>query len=291
MIKRSILIILTVITFNIKAQEVTKFPYPSLSPKGTISQTVGNTVITIEYERPSARKRQIFGTLVPWDKVWRTGAGHCTKIHFDRTVKVGGQTVEAGIYSLFTIPNPNEWIVILNSNTSLYGSFNYDPKEDVARFVAIPKASNRFYETLNFDIDIIPNNAKVFISWANIQVSFDIQTTTDMDTEGYIQTELLTKKNKDSDAYAGAAEYLFYQRENLSEALKLAETGIELNNNGWARGVKIRIFEHLKLYNNALQEINEYLQKVPSMNYSQEQKKSLLTQLKSDYERISNLMK
>lgn len=79
------------IVANIFAIAQSDYPYPSLSPLGKISQQVGNTVIDIEYERPSARKRKIFGELVPWNKVWRTGAGYCTKIWFDKPVIVEGQ--------------------------------------------------------------------------------------------------------------------------------------------------------------------------------------------------------
>ena len=100
---------------------------------------VGNTTLQIEYERPSARKRKVFGELVPWDQVWRTGAGNCTKIKTNQPIKIGGQQIEKGVYSLFTIPNPHEWVIILNKDTSLYGSYNYNSENDVARFVVIPK--------------------------------------------------------------------------------------------------------------------------------------------------------
>ena len=138
--------------------------YPSLSPKGRIEQVVGNTNVEIEYERPSVRNRVVFGGIVPWNKVWRTGAGYCTKISFDKPVIIGGQTVNPGKYTIFTIPNPDRWIVILNSNTTLYGSFNYNPEKDITRFIVRPTKSQRFYETLTFDIDLIPNNARIFIS-------------------------------------------------------------------------------------------------------------------------------
>ncbi len=212
---------------------------------------------SIEYERPSARKERFFGNLVPWDKVWRTGAGHCTKISFDKNVSVGGQSIVAGKYSLFTIPNEKEWIVIINRDTTLYGSYNYDSQKDVARFVSIPDKTNRFYETLNFDIEIIPNNAKIFISWAHTQLSFDIETTTDNDLNDFITNELFTRNNKESNIYAGASEYLFYKGDSLENALKLADIAIEIDtNNGWARSLKVRIYERLKLYDNVIDEVN-----------------------------------
>lgn len=191
---RFFLVLTSMLTcFSLLAQNE-EYPYPSLSPKGKIVQVVGNTTIEIEYERPSARKRRVFGNLVPWNKPWRTGAGHCTKIRFSKGVVVGGQSVEAGSYSLFTIPNPDQWVIMLNRDTTLYGSYDYDPEKDVARFVALPSKSNRFYETLNFDIEILPNDAKLFLSWTNIQLSFDVETTTDNEMQAFIQTELLTKK-------------------------------------------------------------------------------------------------
>ncbi len=181
---KNILIIVSIvlITIQVKGQE-TDFSYPSFSPKGKLSQTVGNTQIEVDYERPSVRKRKIFGGLVPWNKVWRTGAGNCTKIEFDKDVKIEGQKVPAGRYSLFTIPNPNEWIVIINKDTTLYGSNNYDFKNDIARFVLIPAESNRFYETLNFDIELNQHNSKMYISWANTQIHFDIETSTNQNIE------------------------------------------------------------------------------------------------------------
>lgn len=268
-----------------------EYPYPSLSPKGVITQIVGNTTITIEYERPSARKREVFGNLVPWNKVWRTGAGHCTKISFDKNVIVGEQNIDAGKYSLFTIPNEKEWIVIINKDTTLYGSHNYDLQKDVARFVSIPEETNRFYEALNFDIEIIPNNAKVFISWAHTQLSFKIETTTDDDLNEFMTNQLFTRRNKESNIYAGASEYLFYKGDNLSNALKLADIAIELDaNNGWARSLKVRIYERLKLYDNAMDEVNSAIQNINSRDYMNiTEKENELSQFKKDLDRIKKL--
>jgi hypothetical protein len=288
--EKIIALLLTLIVLNLNAQK-NDYPYPSLSPKGSIYQVVGNTTIMIEYERPSVRKRKIFGEIVPWNKVWRTGAGSSTKIRFDKDVKVGGQNIEAGKYSLFSIPNPTEWIIILNKDTTLYGSYDYDYKKDIARFVTIPVKSNRFYETLNFDIEILPNNAKVYLSWANVQVSFDIETTTDSEIEKLIEEELLTKKNKDSDIYAGAAEYLFFQGDNLMDAITLANTAIELNEqNGWARSLKIKIYEKMKLFSMALAEIDNYSKYAQSRKWEDEiEKKNTLEFLKKEHLRISSL--
>jgi tetratricopeptide (TPR) repeat protein len=265
------------------------YPYPSLSPKGTLAQVVGNTQIHIRYERPSARKRKVFGGLVPWDKVWRTGAGHCTKIRVDRAVSVEGQALDKGTYSLFTIPNPEAWIIILNKDTSLYGSYNYNPEMDAVRFVVIPHSTDRYYETLNMDIELIPNDAKVYISWENTQVSFDIKTTTDEEIETLIRERLLTQKETQSNIYAGAAEYYLYQNTNLARGLMLADKALELDNsNGWASDLKVSIYEKLKRYDLALIELEKAMKMVRAAQYEKEaHREAEITTLKRRIETVT----
>lgn len=292
MTKSVFALVLLFITFNGHSQDE-EYPYPSLSPKGIITQTVGNTIIEIEYERPSARERKVFGGLVPWDEVWRTGAGHCTKISFDNNVIVGGQKVEAGKYSLFTIPNENKWTVIINKDTALYGSYDYDYKKDLARFAVIPERTDRYYETLNFDIEIIPNNARIFLSWTDVQIRFDIETTTDEEIERRITDELLTRKNTESNIYAGAAEYLLYQGGDLESALELTDIAIELDsNNGWARSLKISVYEKLELYDDAIDELNLAIENIRSRDFEGEtEKENELNQLQQELDRIKKLKK
>lgn len=287
--KNSILIlILVLVSSQINGQD-TDFPYPSFSPKGNIAQMVGNTLIEVEYERPSVRKRQIFGGLVPWNKVWRTGAGNCTKIKFDKDVKIGGQNISAGNYALLTIPNIKEWVVIINKDTSLYGTYKYDFKNDMARFVVIPSESSRFYETLTIDIQLSEHNAKMYISWANTQISFDIETSTNENIEKLIREELLTGKNKVSDNYAEAAAYLAFRGKDLTNALKLADKAKELDpNSEWIYGIKIDIYESLKLYDNALEEISQLL---TLLKRNKEDRRTEIQKMESEYERINNLKK
>ncbi len=92
-VMKDILLTVGLLWISIQAIARTDYPYPALSPPGKLSQIAGNTFIEVEYERPSARKRKIFGEVVPWNKVWGTGAGCCTKIRFDRPVRVKGQQI------------------------------------------------------------------------------------------------------------------------------------------------------------------------------------------------------
>ena len=201
--------------------------FPSLSPSAYLSQQVGDTHIEIWYDRPAARGREIFGELVPWGQVWRTGAGPCTKIRFDQAVQVGGQSVPAGTYALATIPYPERWMVILHRDTSLYGAYGYDPAQDVARFWVPSGRSERFYEALTLDLDFIPNDARLYLSWGHTQLSFLIETETDADYLAYLEGEVYP--GEDPEALVLAAEYLLMQQQDYLQGLALAEKALTLD--------------------------------------------------------------
>lgn len=284
-----ILFAVALILANICAVAQSDYPYPSLSPLGKISQQVGTTLVEIEYERPSVRKRKIFGELVPYNKVWRTGAGSCTKIRFHKPVLVEGQPIPAGYYSLFTIPNPETWIVILNKDTTLYGSFFYNPKNDIARFTVIPSTIERYYETLTIDIDLIPNDARIYISWVNTQIAFDILTATDEEIMSYIREEVISGKSTDPDIYAGASEYMLYQGLDLYEALRLANKAIQLDRNSWAGNVKLKLYERIGYYDEAIEMIKHAIEATKKGKYEREKDRAdNLNELEITLNRIKN---
>jgi tetratricopeptide (TPR) repeat protein len=246
-------------------------PFPPLSSNTTIAQSVGNTLITVEYERPLARERKIFGELVPWNKVWRTGAGQCTRIGFAEDVLVQGKKIAAGKYSLFTIPNPDKWIIILNSDTSLYGSYDYNSNKDVIRFEVIPTNTYRHYEAFTIDIDLIKTNANIYLAWVNTQVVFNIETNTSKNADRFIREQLLSGKNTNSGDYFTAAQYLLYQRQDLQQALILADKSLQLDKyEGGAREVKMQIYEILHQYDNAKNEVIKAIEMTKTRKYHNE---------------------
>ena len=226
--------------------------FPGLSPKGRIEQTIGHTNITVEYERPAARGRKVFGELVKYEKLWRTGAGHCTKITFSQPVTIDNKKINKGTYSVFTIPATNEWTVILNTDTTAYGVTSYDERKDLLRFKAKAQPTDRYYESLTIDIDVIPNNAIVYIAWEKTQISFQVETESDKVANDFIQQNLLTDKSKDPDEYAAAAEYDFYLGKNLDRALVLIDKAIEKKNESWYYRQKIDILEKQMKYKEAI---------------------------------------
>ncbi len=291
---RSIILIAAVLgCCNLSAQNA--YPYPSLSPKGHISQIVGNTVIKVSYERPSVRGRAIFGDLVPYNELWRTGAGHCTKISFSLPVTVEGNEISAGTYSLFTIPQKESWIVIFNSDTTLYGTSGYDEKKDILRFSVESNMSSRKYEALTFDIDIIPDNARIFMSWENTTVSFAVETSTAVEIERFIDAELMTGRESNSNIYAGAAEYYYFMDQHLDRGIKLSRMALELDqNNGWARSLQIKMLVKTGDSAGALEVLDAGIEALRSdtnitpeeldreINYYEQMRKSILEETKID---------
>lgn len=229
---------------------------PSLSPCSHLKHDIGNTTITIDFERPAVRGRAIFGGLVPWNKVWRTGAGQCTKIGFNRAVTIGGQTVAAGKYALLSIPNKMEWTIILNLDTTLYGSRDYDMSKDVIRFKVPAKKAGRFHEGLSLELDYVPDNAVLYISWADVEVSFPIITSTEKEANAHIEKILREPPNKEVE-YGWPAEYLFYQRTDFNKAIKLLDRQLALEISEYPIRVKFEIYKYLGYRENALEMVQQ----------------------------------
>ena len=149
---------------------------PRLSPKSFVGQTVGSTNITITYGSPGVKGRKIWGELVPFNEVWRTGANEATTIEFDTDIIIDNKVIPSGKYSLFTIPNKNEWTVIFNKIYDQWGAYNYNAKEDFIRFKVVPK-NNRYVERLSFRIEYIDSfKSKIYLEWDKIIISFEVRT-------------------------------------------------------------------------------------------------------------------
>lgn len=145
------------------------------SPEEKVSQVFGASNVEVVYCRPSVRGRVIFGDLVPYDKVWRTGANAATTIEFKTDVKFGGKPVKAGKYALFTIPGKTEWLIILNSAVKSWGAFKYSEKEDVARLTvkSNPQTPKEEKFTIRFG-KASKEGTEMEILWDNVLVTMPI---------------------------------------------------------------------------------------------------------------------
>ena len=171
--RKTILILLAVLVAANAAAQV-RTPRPS--PNATLTQTVGLTDVTIKYSRPGVKGRTIWGELVPYDQVWRTGANEATTITFSDEVTIGGTKVPKGTYALFTVPGRSSWDVVLNKQGEQWGAFNYDKAQDVVRVTAKPEPAEH-REWMTFEIpEMSADTAKVVLRWEKIAVPFTIDT-------------------------------------------------------------------------------------------------------------------
>ncbi|MCA9521547.1 MAG: DUF2911 domain-containing protein [Myxococcales bacterium] len=152
---------------------------PALSPAAQVMQRVGLTDITVTYSSPAVRGRVIWGKLVPFGKNWRTGANAATTIRFSRDVKVGGKSVKAGTYSIFTIPAQNGmWTVVLNSNTKTWGNRGYKRSDDVAR-VKLKTEAIAHRERMTFIFaDTTDDGTTLALEWEKVRLPIKISVDT-----------------------------------------------------------------------------------------------------------------
>ncbi|MEM8895919.1 MAG: DUF2911 domain-containing protein [Bacteroidota bacterium] len=143
------------------------------SPPATTTANINGTNVTIDYSSPAVNGRTIWGDLVAYDKVWRTGANEANVFTVDGDITINGEPVPAGQYSLFTIPTEGDWTVILNSVADQWGAYDYDEAKDVARITVTPEKTETVEERLMFAAS---NEGVVKFAWADLTFSMEIAT-------------------------------------------------------------------------------------------------------------------
>ena len=206
---------------------------PRVSPASAIEQMVGLTEIEVEYSRPSKRGRDIFGNVVPFGKIWRTGADNCTTISFSTDVVINSQTIKSGKYSIFSIPNKETWEVMFYSETDLWGvpkDFDKNKVVFISSFKLNKSGINSTLETFTITFDNITNNdANMTFSWDDVSVSVNINVPTKKIVSDNIK-EVMSGSPSPSDYYS-AAVYYKQENMNLDTALKWINKAIDLFEN------------------------------------------------------------
>jgi len=157
-------------------QPAAHIEFPAASPAATVRQRVGLTDIEVVYSRPSLRGRVMIGGINPYGEVWRTGANSATRISFSTPVVFGGAPVDAGTYELFSIPDRDEWTVILQKSTKQWGAYTYDPKNDVVRVKATPTTRVEPVETFTMGFtDLTDESATFYLLWDRVRVPVQIK--------------------------------------------------------------------------------------------------------------------
>ena len=198
---------------------------PAPSPTQTVQQEFGIANVQLIYSRPGMRGRKVFGDLVPFGKVWRTGANQATRVKFTDDVMIGGQPLKAGEYALYTIPNENEWDVIINKGSANWGT-NYKQEDDILRVKAKTARLNDPVETFTMQFDNVKSNsADLKIMWEKTAVTIPI--TADIDSK--VMAQINDLMNKDNRPYFNAAMYYLESGKDLNQAVTWLDKAIEQN--------------------------------------------------------------
>lgn len=240
---------------SLTAQEL---KLPALSPTSTITQEFSTTKIEINYSRPSMRGRKIFGDLVPFGSVWRTGANAATKITFGEEVEIGGTKIPAGSYSFYSIPGANEWEIIINKNTGNWGAMGYDTKDDVVRVKVKSTALPQSMETFTMWVgNITFSSCTIDVAWENTMVSVPVKANNQERLTANIDKAI----NNPNIPYQQAATYYFETNQQLDKALDYATKAADKNPKAyWLFMLKARIAAKLGNKSVAMEAANKTIE-------------------------------
>lgn len=224
---------------------------PAASPSCKLEQTAGLTTITVEYSRPSMKGRSIFGGLVPWGEMWRTGANKNTIITFSENVKIGGKELKAGSYSLFTVPNATSWDVILYTDTENWGvPENWDAAKEAVRLKVTPQTLPFDIESFMIDVGNLRNDAcTIGIGWEKTWVAFDVMLNTD-DVVSKAIAKVMS--GPDANDYYNAGRYYFEAGKDLNKAYEWIHKSNELDSKFWKLRQEALVLAAMGKYNDAI---------------------------------------
>lgn len=198
---------------------------PRPSPNAKVSQTIGLTEISVDYSSPAVKNRPIWGTLVPYNQIWRTGANQATKITFSRDVTFGGKTIPAGSYALLTIPTKGAWTVILNKKTDQSGTLReYKAEQDLVRFSVNPQpAPHRERMTFLF-VDFTDDAGLLNLEWEKLRVAIPIK----VKTEEHALANISKSLDGTWRTYANAARYMGETKKDFDTGLRYIDLSLGL---------------------------------------------------------------
>jgi len=213
--------------FMADAQSLTT---PQPSPAQTIKQNFGLSSIELSYSRPGMKGRKVYGDLVPFGKVWRTGANNATTLTFAEDVTIGGTKIKAGKYGLLSIPEKKNWTLIISKQTDVTSPSAYKQDQDVVRVEAKTMDLDESMETFTMQFANIKNNScELHIMWDRTVVSLPIST----DVETKVMAQIDNLMNKDNRPYYNAAMYYMDNGKDLNQALGWFNKAVELQPNAF----------------------------------------------------------
>lgn len=243
--------ILTLLSLNVLRTNAQQLKIPAPSPLQSIDQAFALSNIKVEYSRPSVKGRVVFGDLIPYGKIWRTGANAATKVSFGDDVTLEGKTINAGTYALYTIPGQGSWEIIFYKDLSLGGNLSeYKPSNEVLRFTVKTSSLSEKMETftINFS-EVSPSTANLDLMWEKTRVS--IKVVADIDSK--IMKNIEANVINDGRPYFQAANYFYENNKDLKKALEWSDKAIEQNPKYYVIHLKAKIQMKMKDYQGAIE--------------------------------------
>lgn len=255
--KKSILILSSILSFSLAQSQTISFP--QASPTTTVSQNFATSKIELSYSRPSAKGRKVYGDVVPFGSIWRTGANSATTISFGEDVKINNSDIKAGKYGLLTIPGASEWTIILTKDLTVTNTQAYKQENDVLRFIVKPETLPYFTETFEIEIaNVKTNQIDIELIWEKTSVSF----TVNADLDSKLSKQIADVMGKDSRPYYQSANWYYENGKDLKTAYEWVNKAVDANPNAfWVLHLKAKIQKSLKDYNAAIATANISLEK------------------------------
>ncbi|MGB8192270.1 MAG: DUF2911 domain-containing protein [Chitinophagaceae bacterium] len=237
---------------------------PAPSSTQTLRQDFGLSTVELSYSRPSVKNRTVFGDLVPYSKVWRTGANQATTITFGEEVMIGDKKVPAGKYGLLTIPEKDQWTIIITKQLDVTSPAAYKQDQDVVRVSAKPVALPFSVETFTMTFDDVKSNSmELGLLWDKTMVNFPIK----VDVDSKIMAQIDNLVNKDSRPYFNAAMYYVDNGKDQAKALAWFDKAIEQNPNAfWVYHQKANLLAKMGKKQEAITHANKSIELAKKAN-------------------------
>jgi hypothetical protein len=219
---------------SLRAADEKKIEFPAASQHSTVKQRVGLTDVEVDYSRPNKNNREIFGGLVPYGKLWRTGANAVTKISFTKPVALGGKEIPAGEYALFTIPTADEWTIIISKDAKVQSAADYKQENDAARITAKPESNPVTIETFTIGLaDVKGASATLNFLWDKTRVPVKLTTDDVEQVSKQLATVVGAGTLLDPRTAYQAAAFYYDNNKDMKQAAKWIDQALEKNPNAY----------------------------------------------------------
>src|SRR4029077_6815079 len=219
---------------SLRAAEEKKMEFPAASQHSVVKQRVGLTDVEVDYSRPNKNDREIFGGLVPYGKLWRTGANAVTKIKFRKPVTLSGKEIPAGEYALFTIPTADEWTIIVSKDAKLQSAADYRQENDAARLMAKPEPIPVTIETFTIELaDVKGASGTLNFLWDKTRVPVKLTTGDVEQVSRQLDAIISSGTPLDSRIAYQAAAFYYDNNKDMNQAAKWIDQALEKNPNAY----------------------------------------------------------